>query len=77
MGICCQLKCQRNPNLKSIDIYTQCVYNPSMIQTSLYLTKGQQEALEKEKVRTGLSKSELIRRAIDQFLAALEKERKG
>lgn len=45
-----------------------------MIRINIYITKKQKEALE---ALNGLSLSEHIRRAIDEYLARLKKERKG
>lgn len=44
-----------------------------MIKISIYITKKQKEALE---ALNDLSLSEHIRRAIDEYLARLRKERK-
>lgn len=49
------------------------MYNIHMIRINLYLTEKQINAL---KSLNGLSVSEHIRRAIDEYLARLSKERK-
>lgn len=40
-----------------------------MIRTQIYITEAEQKALKSIAARTGTKQSELIRRAIDQFIA--------
>lgn len=40
-----------------------------MIRTQIYITEAEQKALKSIAARTGAKQSELIRRAIDQFIA--------
>ncbi|MCB0260976.1 MAG: ribbon-helix-helix protein, CopG family [Calditrichaeota bacterium] len=40
-----------------------------MIKTQIYITEAEQKALKSIAARTGTKQSELIRRAIDQFIA--------
>lgn len=46
-----------------------------MILKGIYLTEGEIEALEKEKDESGLSVSELVRRAVDQYFMTNKSER--
>lgn len=43
-----------------------------MVRTQIYLTQSQQDALRHRSRQTGHSQSELIREAIDRFLAGAE-----
>ncbi len=45
-----------------------------MIRLGIYLTKKQKDAFEHEAKKTGLSVAELIRRALDEYLARKEKQ---
>jgi hypothetical protein len=44
-----------------------------MLRIGVYVTEKQAKSLKREAARTGLRQSELIRRAIDQFLKGLQK----
>lgn len=48
-----------------------------MIRVNFHLAKEQIDRLRAESKRTGLSVAELIRRAVDAYLARVEKSRRG
>lgn len=52
------------------DLYVYLMYNVCMIRINIYITQKQKQALEE---LNGLTLSEHIRRAIDEYLAKLRK----